>query len=178
VHSEPERVAGALSTIQESGAQAMAELRRLLGLLRDSAAEPVASGRIAELDELVERVRATGVDVRVVRRGEVGTLEPSVDLAAYRVVQEALTNVAKHAGAGTHAVVRVDWSPRRVDIRVEDDGAGGPRPEPALSTGHGLLGLHERLGVVGGTLTAGPCRSGYRVSARLPVASTRVEVPA
>lgn len=176
VHSEPERVAGALGTIQESGAQAMSELRRMLGLLR--ATETAAPGRLAELDELVESIRATGVAVEVTRRGDPVSLEPSVDLAAYRVVQEALTNVAKHAGSGARATVRLDWTSDAVDIRVEDDGAGGPRPPTGLSTGHGLLGLRERLGVVGGALTAAPYRNGYRVDARLPVATVREEVPA
>jgi signal transduction histidine kinase len=106
--------------------------------------------------------------------GEPGELDPSVSLAAYRVVQEALTNVGKHAGPGTAAEVRLAWTAGRLQVEVTDDGRGGAAGS-RLSTGRGLLGLAERVALVGGSLARGPRPGGgYRLAAELPAGPAEV----
>ncbi|GGM19805.1 two-component sensor histidine kinase [Micromonospora sonchi] len=175
--SDPERAAGALSAIDEQGRQAMAELRRLLTVLRavDDAAPVDGQDATADvpglsnMDGLVVAARHAGMVVRVETEGVPRQLDRGVDLTAYRVVQEALTNATRHAGPGSTVDVRVRWQPDQLTIEVTDDGRGRPRPGvQALSTGHGLLGLRERVAVVDGQLTAEPTGSGYRVAVTLP----------
>jgi signal transduction histidine kinase len=194
VHTDPERVGAALSTIEEAGGHAVAELRRMLGLLRDTGSETgsgigsetgsgigmaVRNGRLAELDDLAARSAVLGVRAVVTRTGTPLALDASVDLAAHRIVQEALTNALRHGGPGTSATVRVDWSADRLHLRIDDDGAGRPvRAARDLSTGHGLLGLAERVAVVGGTLVHGRAGAGYRVEAVLPAAPAVPASPA
>jgi signal transduction histidine kinase len=126
-------------------------------------AEPAAG--LDRLDDLLTAVRAAGVPVDLVRTGTVAPLAPAVDHAAYRIVQESLTNVLKHAGRGATATVRLVYeSGGTVEVAVTDDGAGGP----AGTGGHGLTGMRERAESVGGTLAAGPTGHGFAVSARLP----------
>ena len=103
--------------------------------------------------------------------GEARKLDASTDLAAYRLIQEGLTNVTKHCGAGARATVSLDWSADKLTVAVEDDGAGANRLAASLSTGNGLAGLRERVAVAGGDFVAGPTDTGgFRVAARLPVA--------
>lgn len=185
--SDPVRAGEALSTIEESGKQAMGELRRLLAVLRESDAQPgsptLPRQGLAHLDVILGPVRSSGVIVEVDVHGEPQPLDPSIDLAAFRLVQEGLTNVTKHVGAGARAVVRIDWGSDKttdkvtdkVTIAVEDDGPGGIDRPAALSTGNGLTGLAERITIAGGHYTAGPTESGgFRVAARLPVSAVHV----
>ncbi len=181
--SDPVRAREALSTIEESGKQAMGEMRRLLAVLRESDAQPGSPALprqgLAHLDVILGSVRSSGVIVEVDVHGEPQPLDPSIDLAAFRLVQEGLTNVTKHVGAGARAVVTVDWGldtvTDKVTIAVEDDGPGGVDRPAALSTGNGLTGLAERITIAGGDYTAGPTESGgFRVAARLPVSAVHV----
>jgi len=163
----------ALDAVDATGRQAVAELRRLLTVLRagglEGPGESDASAGLVELPNVVDRVRATGVvvDVRVV--GQPLALDPSVDLTAYRVVQEALTNVDKYAGPGSRVEVILDWAADRLMISITDDGPHGPLGSLG-SGGFGLVGLAERVSLVGGRLDHGPLpdRPGYRVVACLP----------
>ncbi len=164
------RAVSALVSVQDTGRQALTELRRLLGVLRpeatsDSSLEPQPT--LASLGDLAERVRDAGVTVTVERTGDHRALEPGVELAAYRILQEALTNVLKHAHART-AAVDVHYSPAQLELRVADDGTGG---DPSLAgSGHGLVGMRERAAVFGGSLEAGPrAGGGYLVRALLPL---------
>jgi signal transduction histidine kinase len=162
----------ALTAVEDVGTQAVGELRRLLGVLRttegqDDAAE-TGGPTLAELAELVARMRGASLRVSTEVRGAPGRLDPSVDRTAYRVVQEALTNVAKHAGAGAAATVTLTWQPRTLVIEVRDDGRGTGGAGDQLSSGHGLVGLAERVAVVEGTLDAGPVGEGFRVTVTLP----------
>lgn len=171
----------ALDAVERCGAQAMAELRGLLGVLRSGAgvaigAEPAPAGvhrGVADLEALVEQVRAAGVEVEVTERGCRGQLDPSVDLALYRVVQEALTNVSKHVGFGARSSVDLAWSPTSLQVRVCDDGRGKRATAAAQRSGHGLAGLLERVTTVGGSLSAEPLSGGgFVVTATLPSRSS------
>jgi signal transduction histidine kinase len=132
--------------------------------------EPAALGPapgLGDLDALVADVVRSGVEVELRVEGARPTVQPGIDLSAYRVVQEALTNVIKHAGPA-HAVVEVRYSPTSVTVDVADDGRGAAAP--AASGGHGLVGMRERVAVHGGALDAGPSEAGgFRVAARFPV---------
>ena len=170
---DDQRVRDTFELIEKAGQQAMNELHRMLGLLR-TADLPSASEqpRFGDLDELVGRTRSAGLDVTVEVTGDSVPLDPSVDLAAYRIVQESLTNVAKHAGE--RASVRVDVRWRADDLVLEvrsSGGTGPPSGSAALSSGHGLRGLRERVHLVGGCLDAGPVADGWAVRAELPVVS-------
>ncbi|WP_156077457.1 sensor histidine kinase [Saccharothrix sp. NRRL B-16314] len=177
--SDPVRVGHALRHIEEAGEQAMGELRRMLTALRlshdDEDLEPdVLNGLpqpgLADLDQLVGTIAAAGIRVDTRVEGEPRRLAASVDLAAYRVVQEALTNVTKHVGPGAAVDVRLRWTSGELVVEVTDDGRGR-RPDRTFSTDHGLAGLRERLAIVGGRLEAGPLPAGgFRVAAVLPVA--------
>ena len=157
----------ALQIVEEAGVQAMNELHRMLGLLRAPDDGVPTEASLAELDALVERARKGGADVVVTTFGTRGRLDPSVDLAAYRIVQESLTNAAKYAGANAHVAVCLDWRP--VDLHLEVRSAAGTTPSaPVPSSGLGLLGLRERVHVVGGTFEAGPVPDGWLVRAVLP----------
>jgi signal transduction histidine kinase len=154
-----------LATVERTAREALTEMRRLVGLLRAGDEVPLApQPRLAELDRLVEQVRAAGLDVAVHRVGEPRALAPGIELSAYRIVQEALTNAVKHAGpARVHVLVR--YEPDAVALEVVDDGRG---PQPGAS-GHGLAGMRERVGVLGGEMDAGPRNGGgYAVRVRLP----------
>ena len=173
--SDPDRAAGALANIEHSGVQATGELRRLLGVLRAGETaqtddEPDGQHGLDDVARLLGRVRAAGVVARLRTQGKPRRLDPSVDLSAYRIVQEALTNVAKHAGYGADTTVELRWNDGVLHLTVTDNGCGRPdRPSAPLSTGHGLLGLRERAAAVGGQLHAGPLPSGgFQVTATLP----------
>ena len=173
--TDQHRAKESLTTIEQSGQQAMGELRRLLELLRDNDGE--ANSRpgsplpgLAQLPQMVSSVRGSGIDVSLQITGTPGRLDTSIELAAYRLVQEALTNITKHRGAGASATVSIDWGAEKMTVAVENDGAGSPQLLTSLSTGHGLTGLRERIAIAGGDFAAGPTDSGgFRVAARLPV---------
>ena len=182
--SDPVRVGHALGHIEEAGEQAMGELRRMLTALRlsddDESGDRVA-GRpqpgLADVEHLVGTVAAAGVRVHTRVEGEPRRLAASVDLAAYRVVQEALTNVTKHVGPGAAVDVRLRWEADELTVEVTDDGRGR-RTGRTLSTNHGLAGLAERLAIVGGRLAAEPVPAGgFRVAAVLPVAGPVASEP-
>jgi signal transduction histidine kinase len=164
---EQEPVRNALDSIESSGRQALVELRRMLGILRrgddDLALAPQASLR--HLDGLVEHVREAGMPVDVRIEGEPEPLPPGVDVSAYRIVQEALTNALKHAGPARASVV-VRYGADQVELEIADDGRTGAKGE---GTGHGLVGMRERVAVVGGVLESGARPGGgFVVRARLP----------
>jgi signal transduction histidine kinase len=167
-----------LEKIERSGREALVEMRRLLGVLRDD--DPTGPALaphpgLAQLRSLVEHLRAACLAVELQIDGQLADLPPALDLSAYRIIQEALTNTLKHAGPEAHAWVRVRRDPGAVVLEIVDDGAG--RPTVAASpeaTGHGLVGMRERVALFGGELSAGARPpAGFAVSARLPLGDGR-----
>lgn len=173
IDSDPKRAAQALDVIESVGTEATQELARLLRLLkpRGDRADEEQQGPLPSLRDihwLVEPVRSAGVEVDVKASGQAGKLDPSVGHAAYRVVQESLTNITKHAGPGTSALIELRWEPRAITLNISDDGAGKPESHHDGSTGYGLMGLKERVEVAGGSIEWGPKDRGFFLSARLP----------
>lgn len=173
----PEQALRAMGAVEEEGRQALAELRHLLGVLRpdNGSAGPEPQPGLADIPRLADQIRGTGVAVDLSMNGVPDGLPARVDLFAYRIVQEALTNVLKHAGPGTRAEVRLDADARNeIVIGVRDDGGGTtalPEPSDAQNgtRGHGIVGMRERALLLGGTLDAGPRPSGgFEVVAHLP----------
>jgi signal transduction histidine kinase len=167
--SERAREADDLRAVEATARQAMAEMRRLFGVLRAEGERPALSPQpgLDQLDRLIADTRAAGLDVSLEVEGEAAPLSPGLDLAAYRVVQEALTNVRKHAGGGVVAV-RVRHGAGDLDVVVED--SGGRPTGDADGAGLGLVGMRERIALYGGTLDAGPRPDGgFTVHARLPL---------
>jgi signal transduction histidine kinase len=169
---DPERVRTVFGSIEASGRDALVELRRLLGILR-SEDEQLAIGPqpgLASLESLVEQMRETGQAVELRVEGEPVHLSAGIDLSAYRIVQEALTNVVKHAGDAAAKVV-IRYAPRALELEIVDDGRGGSAG--VNGSGHGLIGMRERVALYGGTLVAGPTNGGgYAVRATLPIGET------
>ncbi|MFF1837929.1 sensor histidine kinase [Streptomyces sp. NPDC058231] len=170
----PDQAKEALAHVREASRSALNELRATVGLLRQSGdpeapTEPAPG--LAVLGELVETVRRAGLPVEVACVDRRPPLSAAVDLAAYRVIQEALTNVRKHAGPGAKAEVSVVRVGATAEVTVLDNGTGSPEGAGAADGGgHGLLGMRERVTALGGTLTAGPrYGGGFRVHAILPV---------
>ncbi|MFC7383753.1 sensor histidine kinase [Sphaerisporangium rhizosphaerae] len=162
-----EEVPEALVAIQEASGEAMRELRATLEVLRDSAGDPPGTG-LDRLDDLVARARSAGLPVTVEIAGEPRALPAGVDRAGYRIVQEGLTNVTRHAAGHTGARVHVGYGPAALTVRVEDDGVppAGPPPVPGV----GLTGMRERVAALGGRLHAGPRPGGgFVVRAELPL---------
>ena len=178
----PEQARSALEAISATSRGTLTEMRRLLGVLRDGEghrSDAPAPG-LADLPALVDDVRRAGVPVELEVVGSPSAVSGGVELSAYRVVQEALTNVMKHAGSPSHVSVRVVHGPRMIEVDVIDDGRGaaalstvgtGSRGEGAAPAGgHGLVGMRERVELWGGNLSVGPqSGGGYRVHAQLPV---------
>jgi signal transduction histidine kinase len=177
VRAAPERAEAAFEAISETGREAMVQLRRMLGVLRE---DPGAGGPprapqpdLGELPALLDRVRAGGLGVVYETSGGVRALPSSVGSTVYRIVQEALTNVVRHAGART-ASVRLDHADGRLTVLVRDDGRGPRTPAAAPVNGHGLVGIRERAAAHGGSASAGPGPGGHGFEVRvlLPVPST------
>jgi signal transduction histidine kinase len=172
--TDPAAAVRTLATIETTARQALAELSRLLGVIRreeGAGASPRApQPGLDHLDALVERARNAGLDVELVVRGRHRALPAALDLSAYRIVQEAITNAMRHAPRA-HVQVALRYGGRDLELRVTDDGSGSGQPaagEPA--TGHGLIGIRERVALFGGELEAGPRASGgFQVAARLPL---------
>ena len=167
---QPEQAREALAAINESSREALRELRETLGILRQvDEPEPRAPRpRLAQLDELIERTNDAGTPVQVEVSGESRELPTGVDLAAYRIIQESLTNVVRHA-KGAVAHLAISYRPADLVIEVQNDTIDGA-PSIATSAGHGLLGMRERAAALGGELEAGPRPGGgFRVRARLPL---------
>jgi signal transduction histidine kinase len=177
-NTDPARAAESLHHIECTGIEAMAELRRMLGLLKsegDPEGGPECFGpqpSLGDLDVLLRSLATAGVAVEVQRHGEPAPLDPSVDLTAYRIIQESFTNVLKHCCAGVRPQLELRWDPHVLLIRIHDDGGGRPAGAgPALSNGNGIAGLKARSEAVGGRLSAGPrADGGYEVVATLPIA--------
>ena len=166
---EQEREREALMTVEETGRQALAEMRRLLGIMRTESERPALAPQpgLGTLPELVEQVRQSGLPVELTVEGTPVKLPAGVDLSAYRIVQEALTNTLKHAGPA-HAWVAVRYEGEDVEIEVANDGASDGVNDGG---GHGLVGMRERVALCGGELQSGPRPGGgFQISARLPVA--------
>ncbi|MEU8530923.1 MULTISPECIES: sensor histidine kinase [Streptomyces] len=157
----------ALEAVKATSKDALRELRATLGVLRqaDEAAPTSPASGLGLLDELVGRAGAAGLDVRTRVEGTPVPLPPPLDLAAYRIVQESLTNVTRHSGARS-ALVTMDWGPRELRLRIDDDGEGAPEDRPL---GSGIRGMAERARAFGGELTAANTTDGFRVDARLPL---------
>ncbi|MDH6702668.1 sensor histidine kinase [Streptomyces griseoviridis] len=174
----PDQAKKALETISSTGRQALAEMRRLLGVLRtgehQEAGEYVPQPDVEQMGDLIEQCRTSGLPVDFKVEGTPRPLPSGVELTAYRIVQEALTNTRKHGGPNTGASVRLVYFDDGLGLLVEDDGKGAPHelyeeggPD---GQGHGLIGMRERVGMVGGTLDAGPRPGGgFRISALLPL---------
>jgi signal transduction histidine kinase len=164
--AHPEQARVALETISATSRGTLTEMRRLLGVLRDDDGDRsnAPAPGLGDVPGLVADVRAAGVPVALRVDGDGAAVPPGVELAAYRVVQEALTNVIKHAGATTRVDVTVHHLPSSLGVEVVDDGAG-----PSGGAGHGLLGMRERVELWGGELSVGPGPDGgFRVAALLP----------
>jgi signal transduction histidine kinase len=162
--TRPDRAGQAMADVAETARTALVELRRLLGVLR-SEREFAPQPGLEAIDELVETVRRAGIDVRLSRSGTARPVDAVAGLTAYRVVQEALTNVLKHAGPCA-TDVEVEVGEDALTVTVVDDGCG----PGSMNGGHGLVGMRERVGVLGGTLDAGAGpRGGFSVRARLPL---------
>jgi signal transduction histidine kinase len=167
--ADPDLAGGALRAIEASGREALVELRRLLGILRTGAEQPAIGPQpgLGSLGVLLEQVREAGLPVELRVEGEQVQLPPGVDLAAYRIVQEALTNTLKHAGSARAEII-VRYGPSAVELEVLDDGRGAPAA--TNGSGHGLIGMRERVALYGGRLEAEPRKvGGFAVRARLPL---------
>jgi signal transduction histidine kinase len=159
----------AFESIEGAGREALEEMGRLLGMLRVEGERPtlVPQPGLERLNELLDRVRATGLEVELVVEGDPRELGGGIDVSAYRIVQEALTNTVRH-GKSRHCRVRLRWEAAALEIEVADDGVGPPA-EPSRR-GHGLLGIGERVALYGGALVTGRSDlGGYLLVARLPV---------
>ncbi|WP_138909756.1 sensor histidine kinase [Streptomyces chryseus] len=176
--ASPAQARQALETISTTGRQALAEMRRLLGVLRtgehQESGEYVPQPDVEQIEDLVEQVRTAGLTVDFKVEGTPRPLPSGVELTAYRIVQEALTNTRKHGGPEAGASVRLVYFDDGLGLLVEDDGRGAAHElyedGGADGRGHGLIGMRERVGMVGGTLDAGPRPGGgFRISALLPL---------
>lgn len=160
-----------LEAVRRTAHDALVELRRLVGVLREDEPTYTPQPGLERLAELVDEARATGLAVELVEEGERPAVPLGVDLAAYRIVQEGLTNARRHA-AGAAARVRVAYDPGALEVEVLN-GPGGPgreRDDDGAGSGHGLIGMRERARLYGGTLEAGAePGGGFRVRARLPL---------
>ncbi|MFD4552694.1 sensor histidine kinase [Streptomyces sp. NPDC058466] len=183
----PERGKQALLLIGDTGRQALGELRRMLGVLREQTQTPAApelspQPGIVDIDGLCARIRAAGPQVVYRSGGELDTLDRGVQLTVYRIVQEALTNALKHAGRDTRVDLAVSVADTRLHIDVHDTGPGGAtaRPRPPHDEGHGLAGMRERAALYNGSVTAGPAPGGgWTVRATLdltPLPATAADV--
>jgi signal transduction histidine kinase len=164
----PALAADAIRDVSSTAREALAETRRLLGVLRDDSGQELRQPLpgLADLDDLLGRVRAAGLPVRYERSGVSPDLPPGIQLAVFRLVQEALTNTMKHAGPSASAAVRLQLTPGEVRVEVDDDGTGHAG-EPG-APGGGLTGMRERISAFGGELECGPRDPrGWRVAARL-----------
>lgn len=186
---DPEAATRALTTVAETGRAALADMRRLLGVLRDDAplppgSEPATAGvgaptpagpaelapqpAVDDVERLVQQVRDSGVRVSLVRMGAPRRLPPGTGLTVYRICQESLTNILKHAGPDPTATVLLQWTHASLVLEVSDDGRGAAADDDGA--GQGVLGMRERAAMLGGTLTTGPRPGGgYRVRAEIPV---------
>ena len=186
VHANPDKAAEVFARIEAVGRESLAELRRMLGVLRDTGDEDASLSPQPGIADIAGGCRAVVgvgcVDRRWSSTGDQRPLAPGIELAAYRIVQEALTNVRKHAGASASATVRITYEPERLVVEVTDDGRGAATSLSGVGAGHGLIGMRERVEIYGGEFTSGPRRGGgYAVRAvaadrrRRPMPDTSVD---
>lgn len=162
---DPKRAAGAMEQVSQTGRHALGEMRRLLGVLREDSTGLAPQPGLADVEPLLEQVRAAGLDATLETSGKPLALGAGAELTVYRLVQEALTNTLKHAGADARATVRLRYDATGVEVEVTDDGEGRAR---VAAGGQGLAGMRERAAVYGGELEAGPAPGGgWRVRTRL-----------
>ncbi|KAA1422156.1 sensor histidine kinase [Mumia zhuanghuii] len=182
--TRPEVAAETLETISQTSRQSLAEMRRLLGLLReevddgDEATLRAPMPTAADVPTLIQQVRDSGLDVRLESHGDLGRVDTASGLTVYRVVQEALTNTLKHAGPGVRARVQLAVAGDHVLVRVEDDGGRSvPAGAPAAQRGgHGIRGIRERIAIHAGTVDAGPLTGGgFRVEAHVPMQQSPIQ---
>jgi signal transduction histidine kinase len=167
IDRRPDDARSAFDAIAATGRQALADMRRMLGILGEGAAPEPMPG-LDRLDDLLEHVRSAGLDVSVAVTGDVRRLDPGLELTAYRIIQEGLTNSLKHAGG--RARLTIAYAPRSLELTVDDD--RGPDPTPPVEGGHegrGLVGMRERVAMFRGTFAAAPTATGFRVTAELPI---------
>jgi signal transduction histidine kinase len=170
--SSPERAAEVMRSVSATGRRALADTRRLLGVLRQSPSQDLSAALapvpdLTQLDALIEEVRSAGLETTLEIHGQAPDVPAGVQLTVYRLVQEALTNTLKHGGTGVRATVRLRYLPGELRVDIDDDGAGATARAPA-SVGGGLIGMQERIHAYGGDVQAGPRQpGGWRVSARL-----------
>jgi signal transduction histidine kinase len=172
ITTRPDQAAAALDMVGMTGRRTIADLRNLLGVLQS----PTPEDPLVDLVTVVEPVRQTGLEVKLVETGEPDGSPDEVRLVANQVVQEALTNVLKHANA-TSVTVTVRHDPGRLDVEVTDDGAGGHGLGSSTGPGQGIADLRERVTALGGTFEAGPVERGFRVHAALPTARETTTSP-
>lgn len=169
----PEQARTALSAIKDASKEALTEVRSVLGVLRqvDESAPRSPVAGLARLNDLISRAHVAGITVRTRTTGEPRALPAGVDLAAFRIIQEALTNVTRHAGPGVTASVHLGYGDRELLIEIQDDGRGAPGDLPG--GGNGIPGMRERVTALGGEISTGPRdgTDGFLVRARLPVPS-------
>jgi len=177
----PEDAAGAIEAIDSAGRQALTDMRRMLGILGTASGDGMDPASSLEpmpgldrVGDLLEHVRAAGLPVQLTVRGDRRPLDPGVELSAYRIIQEALTNTLKHA-RGARARVTIAYEPSAVAIEVVDEGGAGASGLAASGAGRGLIGMRERVAMFDGELETGPDPTGYHVRARLP--TTQVPAP-
>ncbi len=180
VRTNPDKTMEVLATIEAVGRDSLTEMRRMLGVLRDnddseSTFSPTPT--LSEIAGLVSALGATGIDSNLVVSGVTRSLPAGVELAGFRIVQEALTNVRKHAGRSSSVVVRIDYGVDALSIEVSDDGVGATSSLSQSGGGNGLIGMRERVEIYGGEFSAGPAPGGgYVVRVVLPVTDTRPAV--
>lgn len=169
----PERANEPLQAVQQTGQQAIGELTRMLGLLRGGTTPSVyqlaPQPGVAQLDDLVDSLTASGLEIRLSTVGPARPLPPGVDLTVYRIVQEAVTNTLKHAGRPARAEIELRYLPHTLEIEVVDDGTPVPAGSMSTASGHGLIGMAERVSVFGGSFRAAPRpEGGFGVHVELP----------
>ncbi|WP_344274869.1 sensor histidine kinase [Actinomadura napierensis] len=178
IDRDPGSAREAMSTIEEVGRTALSEMRRIVGVLRTERDAEQAGRELApqpglgDLGELLDHVRETGLSVQLWIEGEARTPSPGVDVAAFRLIQEALTNTLKHAGAQARAWVRLYYTEADLTVEIEDDGRGTATivADGTDNPGHGLVGMYERVALYGGELRIGPrVGGGFGVRARFPL---------
>ena len=176
VRTNPDKAAEVFARIEAVGRESLMELRRMLGVLRetgDDAASLSPQPGISDIAAAVDQSSATGVATRLVVDGTQRPLAPGIELTAFRIVQEALTNVRKHAGRSASATVRIAYEANVLVVEVTDDGRGAVTSLSGVGTGHGLIGMRERVEIYDGEFTSGPRPGGgYAVRAVLPIVNT------
>jgi signal transduction histidine kinase len=172
IDTDAARAKRAMQAIGSTGRQALTEMRRMLGVLREGDGQATLAPQpgVDQLSELVDQIRSTGLRVELAVGGEQVPLPAGMELTVYRIVQEALTNVMKHAGPAAGARVELHYGDRAIEVRIRDDGRGTTFSD---GRGHGLVSMRERAAVYGGQVTAEPAAGGgFEVTARMPVKET------